>query len=229
MNKEKILLVEDDKVMAFLLEQNLKAEGYLVKSCYDGESALMNFRQKKYDLCLVDVMLPKMDGFSLAKIIKKENEKIPLVFLTARNMVPDKIKGFKTGADDYVVKPFDIHELLFRIKAILRRTNGEVIVQNKEKKLGGYKFNPLTRELSKDGTILKLSAKEADLLNLFIDNKNQMLPRQIILQKVWGDDNFFNSKSLDVYLTRIRKIFSDDPELELVNIHGTGYRFVVKG
>src|SRR5690606_27515540 len=112
--------------------------------------------------------------FTLAKIIKKENEKIPLVFLTARNMVPDKINGFKTGADDYVVKPFDIHELLFRIKAILRRTNGEANIQNKEKKLGGYKFNPLTRELIKDETILKLSAKEADLLNLFIDNKNQM-------------------------------------------------------
>jgi two-component system, OmpR family, response regulator len=229
MEKEKILIVEDDKVMAFLLEQNLKAEGFFVKSCYDGESALMSFRQKKFDLCLIDVMLPKMDGFSLAKIIKKENHQIPLVFLTARNMSIDKLNGFKTGADDYVVKPFDIHELLFRIKAILRRTNGESATKHKEKKLGGYKFNPLTRELIKGEFIQKLSAKEADLLNLFIDNQNQILSRQIILQKVWGDDNYFNSKSMDVYLTRIRKIFSKDPEFELMNIHGTGYRFVVKG
>jgi DNA-binding response OmpR family regulator len=228
LNQKKILIVEDDKVMAFLLEQNLKSEGYEIKVCHDGETGLMLFRQKSYDLCLLDVMLPKMDGFNLGKIIRKENDNIPIVFLTARNMTHDKLTGFKTGADDYIVKPFDIHELMFRIKAIFRRTGGMEQEQIEEKKIGAYIFNPLTRELIKNKHIQKLSAKEADLLNLFIDNKNQLLPRQTILKKVWGDDNFFNSKSMDVYLTRIRKIFNNDPELELINIHGTGYRFVVK-
>lgn len=226
--KETILLVEDDKVMAYLLEENLKSAGYEVRICHDGETALVYFRQKPFDLCLFDVMLPRMDGFSLATTIRKQNTQVPIIFLTARNVQRDKLTGFKTGADDYIVKPFDIHELLYRIQAVLRRTKGEKPDEPEEKQLGQYRFLPLTRELIKDEQTQKLSAKEAALLNLFIDNKNQLLPRQVLLQKVWGEDNFFNSKSMDVYLTRIRKLFADDPELTLMNIHGTGYRFVVK-
>ena len=227
-SKEKILLVEDDKVMAYLLEENLKSAGYEVRICHDGETALVYFRQRPYDLCLLDVMLPKMDGFSLATTIRRENKRVPIIFLTARNIMQDKLNGFKTGADDYIVKPFDIHELLYRIQAVLRRTKGEEPEVLQEKMLGQYRFLPMTRELIKDEQTQKLSAKEAALLNLFIDNQNQLLSRQVLLQKVWGEDNFFNSKSMDVYLTRIRKLFVNDPELTLMNIHGTGYRFVVK-
>lgn len=228
MKNKKILIVEDDKTMSYLLEQNLRSADYNVSISNDGETALMLFRKKPFDLCLIDVMLPRMDGFTLAKIIRKENENIPIIFLTARNMLQDKINGFKTGADDYVVKPFDIHELLYRIVAILRRTGQTDMEVIENKKIGNCHFKPMTRELIHGETVKTLSTKEAELLYMLIDNKNQILHRKFILQKIWGDDNFFNSRSMDVYLSRIRKLLSSDTQLELINIHGTGYRLVEK-
>lgn len=226
--KVKILLVEDDKNMAFLVEQNLQIFGYEPVVCHDGESALKLFRQKEFDLCVLDIMLPKMDGFTLATVIRKENEKIPIIFLTARNMIQDIMEGYRIGGDDYLIKPFHVNELIARIKAVLKRTYQPGNESVEEKSLGLYHFNYLLRELSIQGRKKKLSAKEADLLNIFIDHKNQLLARQVILRQIWGEDNFFNAKSMDVYLSRLRKLLVEDPGIYIMNVHGTGYRMIVK-
>lgn len=229
MAKANILLVEDDRNMAFLIHENLKAGEYGVKICNDGESALKHFRQEDYSLCILDVMLPKMDGFTLARAIRKVNERIPVIFLTARNMIQDKEAGFSLGADDYITKPFNIRELLLRIEAILKRTgNGGDAKSFEEKTMGIYRFNYMTRQLKTDHKVHKLSGKEAELLQIFLENRNRLLPRQTILRSVWGDDNFFTAKSMDVYLTRIRKLIKGDPNVELQNVHGIGYKFIVR-
>jgi DNA-binding response OmpR family regulator len=170
-----------------------------------------------------------MDGFDLAINLRNINPCIPIIFLTARNMVEDKIKGFQNGADDYLVKPFNIQELLMRIQAVIRRSTG---IKNNGKEIieiGGFTFNTLTRELSDNDQKISLSTKEAGILTLLLQNQNKLIPRKIILQEVWGDDNFFTSKSMDVYLTKLRKIFKKSRKFELINIHGTGYRFIVNG
>lgn len=231
MVKAKILLVEDDKHMTFLIAENLQSNGYELCICHDGESGLKTFRREEFDLCILDIMLPRMDGFTLAKVIRNENERIPVIFLTARNVIDDKQEGFRLGGDDYITKPFNILELLLRIEAVLRRSGSDddQSVSFEEKLIGSYSFNYLLRQLRKGEVTHNLSAKETELLNILFEHKNQLLPRQVILRRVWGNDNFFTAKSMDVYLTRIRKLISGDSTIKIQNVHGVGYRLIVKG
>ena len=224
----KILLVEDDTNLGFLLKTNLEPKGFTVEICMDGEEGWRAFQQRKFDICILDVMLPKKDGFSLARQIREKDNKVPIIFLTAKTMEEDKLKGFKAGCDDYVTKPFSAKELLFRIKAIMRRcvNNNEVELKDEICQIGGFTLDYGNRRLSSMAGEQKLSTKEADLLYLLASHKNALLNRNTILIKVWGTDDYFASKSMDVYLTRIRKILRPDPALEIQNIHGTGFRLI---
>ncbi|MEX0968143.1 MAG: response regulator transcription factor [Bacteroidia bacterium] len=229
MTKTKILLVDDDENLTFLLNENLMTAGYEATICRDGESGLRSFRAELFQLCILDVMMPKMDGFTLAKQIRKQDHHIPVIFLTAKNMIDDKLKGFDLGADDYMTKPFSFHELLCRIKAVLSRTGVSENSYHWDSRMGNLIFNYNMRSLKNGSKEKKLSAKEAELLQVFQENKNRLISRQQILKRVWGDDDFFTSKSMDVYLTRIRKLIKDDPSLELLNVHGVGYKMIVNG
>lgn len=224
-NNVNILIVEDDKNMGFLLRENLKMLGFDVKHAEDGEAGAKLFKKEKFDVYLLDIMLPKKDGLALAKEIRETDLTTPIIFLTARSMTQDKIVGFKAGCDDYMTKPFDIEELIYRIQAILKRTHPEYqIKQTKMIHIGGYQFLPTERILRTDDEEYQLSAKEAGLLKLLAENKNEGVSRSLILKKVWGKDDYFTSKSLDVYLTKVRKYLKNNNQLELMNIHGFGYK-----
>lgn len=229
MNK-KILLVDDDVNMTFLLQENLVMENYETVVCANGEEALQAFHDRYFDLCILDVMMPRMDGFALADHIRKTNKNVPILFLTARNQIADKIQGFKTGADDYITKPFSLKELLLRIKAVLKRSSNGMSAPdlNEFKQVGNMMFNYTFRKLRIGKNELDLSAKEAELLWLLTENLNNLVQRQVILKKIWGDDDIFSSRSLDVYLTKLRKHINNDPLLILQNVHGVGYKLLVK-
>ena len=223
--KIKILLVEDDKNMGLLLQENFIIEGYHVDLSVDGESALKLFRKCKYDLLILDIMLPKKDGLTLAKQIRKEDLEIPIIFLTARSMSSDKITGFQIGCDDYITKPFDEEELLYRVKAILRRVNiNSEINKTKLIAIGNLSINLQERLIIGPNGEIKLSAKEVALVSILSQNRNSVVPRVQILKELWGRDDYFTSKSLDVYLTKIRRYFRLDSAIELENIHGYGYK-----
>lgn len=224
-----ILVVEDDKNMGFLLKENLKMLGFEVRHAEDGEQGAKLFKQEDFDLYLLDIMLPKKDGLSLAKEIRAADETTPIIFLTARTMTQDKIVGFKAGCDDYLTKPFDIEELIYRIQAILKRTHPEHhIKQTKMMHIGSYQFLPTERLLRTDDEEYQLSAKEAGLLKLLAENRNEGVSRSLILKTVWGKDDYFTSKSLDVYLTKVRKYLKSNDAVELINIHGFGYKLTDK-
>jgi len=230
-DKTRIMLVEDDENMGFLLRENLRSNGFDAQLFKDGESAEDAFTESdSFDLCVLDVMLPKKDGFNLAKSIRKINPGVPIIFLTAKSLEQDRVMGFELGADDYMTKPFSAQELILRIKAILKRINPNAlkIEQTTQYKVGKYDFDYLSRLLSLDGENKKVSAKEADLLKIFCENQNQLLNRNVILKTVWGDDDYFTSKSMDVYLTRLRKLLKEDPRIELQNVHGVGYKMVIQ-
>ena len=222
--KKHILLVEDDESMGFLLKDSLESYGYLVTHLSDGMSALVAFNKQPFDLCLLDVMMPNMDGFSLATEIRKTGLETPIIFLTAKAMKEDRIKGFKLGADDYVTKPFSVEELALRIKAILKRgksfqpSNKTIPFSNHELDLGNLLLNI-------DDQKIQLTQKEADILALFASNPNTLLKREFILQSVWGDDGYFVGRSLDVFISKLRKYLSSDKAIKIVNIHGSGYKF----
>lgn len=224
--KKRILLVEDDKSMGFLLKDTLENHDYKVSHFPDGEQALTDFNRKPYDLCLLDVMMPNMDGFSLAAEIRKVNQDIPIIFLTAKAMKEDRIKGFKLGADDYVTKPFSIEELSLRIKAILKRgkllavTNGMIPFAN-------YMLDHANLILDTNHKKIQLTQKEGDILALFATNQNVLLKREVILQAVWQDDGYFVGRSLDVFISKLRKHLKENPAVNIVNVHGTGYKFQV--
>jgi len=225
----KVLIVEDDKNMGYLLTENLKMSGYNPWLSKDGQDGLRQFLENKYALCILDIMLPKKDGFELARSIRKTDPDVPIIFLTARDMEEDKIEGFKAGCDDYITKPFSIEELLLRIKVILKRTDKEAFPEEQAVyKIGGYQFNHIDRILSTNNNSFQLSAKEADLLRLFCLSKNKTITRSWILKSVWGKDDYYVSKSLDVYLTKLRKYINEDVNLEIQNIHGYGYKLIDK-
>ena len=225
--KPKILLCEDDQNLGMVLKNYLELNDYDVTLERDGRLGLAAFQREKYDICLLDVMMPNMDGFTLAEEIRDVDPDIPLFFLSAKTMKDDIIQGYKLGADDYITKPFDSEVLLLKIKAILKRNEEENrISDNIEFDLGRFHFNPKLRELKHDDMTQTLSPKENELLKMLAEHKNDLLPRERALKKIWGSDTYFNGRSMDVYIAKLRKYLKDDTNIEIVNIHGNGFRLV---
>jgi DNA-binding response OmpR family regulator len=227
MEKEfKILLAEDDENLGMLLREYLIAKGFDTDLLPDGEAGYNAFIEKKYDICILDVMMPKKDGYTLAKEIRMMNAEIPIIFLTAKSMKEDIFHGFKIGADDYITKPFSMEELLFRIEAILRRTKGGGANQDVFQ-LGRFKFDTQKQQLSDSDKSIKLTTKESELLKLLCNNANKVLERNFALKTIWVDDNYFNARSMDVYITKLRKHLRDETSIEIINVHGKGYKLVM--
>jgi DNA-binding response OmpR family regulator len=227
MEKPKILYVEDDLTLSFVTRDNLEQHGFSIDFCEDGEAALEMFGKNTYNLCILDVMLPKMDGFELARRIRQKNEEIPIIFLTAKSTKEDKIHGLKLGGDDYITKPFSIEELALKVKIFLKRS-GIKESSNKEKffKIGKYTFDSTNQTLSIEEQSRPLTLRETQILKLFCQNKNSIVKRDDLLMKVWGEDHYFASRSLDVFISRIRKYLSQDQSLSIENIHNVGYKLV---
>jgi DNA-binding response OmpR family regulator len=226
--KTRILLAEDDENLGLLLKEYLIAKGFDTELYPDGEAAYQGFMKSQFNLCILDVMMPKKDGFSLARDIRMVNTDIPVIFLTAKNMKEDVLEGFKLGADDYLTKPFSMEELIFRIEAILRRTEGEGQEGNQEVfKLGKYTFDSQKQTLTDGKETQKLTTKESELLRLLCVNVNKVLERNFALKTIWVDDNYFNARSMDVYITKLRKHLKEDPSVEIINVHGKGYKLIV--
>ncbi len=227
--KIKILLAEDDPNLGLLLEEYLKAKGYAVTLAVNGKEGFDLFCKHSYDLCLLDVMMPLKDGFTLAKEIRVSNKQVPIIFLTAKSMKEDTIEGFNAGGDDYITKPFSMEELLARIQAILRRSMKAMVLENTQTDfiIGKYTFNTETQLLKGGQENVKLTTKEAQLLRLLAINQNDVLDRSFALKTIWHDDNYFNSRSMDVYITKLRKYFKHDAKVEIVNIHGKGFKLLV--
>ena len=225
-NKLHILLCEDEESLGMLVREYLQAKGYDAELFLDGESGYKAFMKGKYDMCLLDVMMPRMDGFALAREIRMINAEVPIIFLTAKNLKDDILEGFKLGADDYITKPFSMEELVFRIEAILRRVRGK---KNKESTLyhiGNFVFDTQKQLLSIGSHQTKLTTKENELLALLCSHANEILQRDFALKTIWIDDNYFNARSMDVYITKLRKHLKDDPQIEIINIHGKGYKLI---
>jgi len=225
--KYKILLCEDDTNLGMVLKNYLELTDYDVTLERDGRLGLAAFQREKFDICLLDVMMPNMDGFTLAESIRDVDPDMPLFFLSAKTMKEDIIQGYKLGADDYITKPFDSEVLLLKIKAILKRSEEEnKINDNIEFDLGNYHFNPRLRELKIGATVHVLSPKENELLKMLAEHKNDLLQRDKALKKIWGSDTYFNGRSMDVYIAKLRKYLKEDSQIEIVNIHGNGFRLV---
>ena len=230
MANKKILLVEDDPNFGTVLKDYLTLNDYDVTHAVDGLDGLISFKNDDFDICILDVMMPKKDGFSLAKDIRAVNKDIPLIFLTAKSMKEDVLRGYQVGADDYLNKPFDSEVLLVKLKAILQRKETDVFTDDDtfEFKIGGFHLNSKLRQLSyKGGEAKKLSPKENKLLKLLAIYENDLLPREMALTKIWRDDNYFTSRSMDVYIAKLRKYLKLDEKVEIINIHGEGFRLVV--
>jgi DNA-binding response OmpR family regulator len=225
--KANILYVEDDSSLSFVIKDNLEENGYTVVHCTDGESAWQQFMKHTFDLCLLDVMLPKKDGFALATQIRKKNALIPIIMLTAKNMDEDKIHGFKTGVDDYITKPFNMQELLLRMEVFLKRTKSDANVFPSNVTIGSIFFHYEELELQTLEGVIQLTQKEADLLKYFCLHVNQTLKREDILLSVWGKDDYFLGRSMDVFITKLRKHLKADPSIEIQTIHGKGFKFLV--
>ncbi|MEY4282214.1 MAG: hypothetical protein RLZ39_1626 [Bacteroidota bacterium] len=225
--KANILFVEDDPSLSFVIKDNLEENGYTVVHCIDGESAWQQFMKHTFDLCLLDVMLPKKDGFALATQIRKKNALIPIIMLTAKNMDEDKIHGFKTGVDDYITKPFNMQELLLRMEVFLKRTKSDANVFPSNVTIGSIFFHYEELELQTLEGVIQLTQKEADLLKYFCLHVNQTLKREDILLSVWGKDDYFLGRSMDVFITKLRKHLKADPSIEIQTIHGKGFKFLV--
>jgi DNA-binding response OmpR family regulator len=228
--KTKILLAEDDPSLGKLLSEYLKVKGFDNDLADDGKRAFELFMKNSYDICVFDVMMPVKDGFTLAKEIRTLNTTIPIVFLTAKNLKDDTIQGFTVGADDYITKPFSMEELVLRLNAILRRTKpSETEQPQNEFTIGTIRFTYLDQNLEyADGRHQKLTSKEADLLRLLCLNMNNVLDRTYALQAIWNDDSYFNARSMDVYITKLRKYLKEDPSIEIINIHGKGFRLLIQ-
>ena len=227
---KKILLVEDDVNFGSILNEYLGLNDYVVTLAKNGIEGFEKFKKEKFDLCILDVMMPYKDGFTLAKEIREENSVIPIFFLTAKHLKEDVLKGFKVGADDYMTKPFDSEVLLAKIKAILNRKkfNEDPAVEAFEFSFSDFNFNSKLRFLKyKDKDPIKLSPKESQLLRLLVLYINDLLPREVALNKIWRDDNYFTSRSMDVYIAKLRKFLSDDEKVQILNIHGEGFRLVI--
>ena len=226
--KFKVLLCEDDSNLGLVLKNYLELDEYEVTLERDGRLGLAAFQREKFDLCLLDVMMPHVDGFTLAEEIRDIDPDVPLFFLSAKTLKEDIIHGYKLGADDYITKPFDSDVLMLKIKAIIKRNEEDnKITDNLEYELGKYHFNPKLRELTHGELIQVLSPKENELLKMLSEHKNDLLTREKALKKIWGSDTYFNGRSMDVYIAKLRKFLKEDPQIEIVNIHGNGFRLVV--
>ncbi|MDP2112499.1 MAG: response regulator transcription factor [Bacteroidota bacterium] len=226
--KPRIFLVEDDLSFGAVLKSYLEISDFEVDWVDDGQHAVSAFTKASFNICILDVMLPNIDGFTIGTEIRKINSGIPILFLTAKNLRDDVLKGYRIGADDYITKPFDTEVLIFKLKAILKRQSG---IQHKESdfyQIGSYQFDFKLRTVERESSKQKLSPKEAELLKMLCDNLNELLPRETALKKIWGDDGYFTARSMDVYLTKIRKLFSEDPSIEIRNIHGSGFMLEIK-
>lgn len=225
--KIKILLAEDDENLGSLLKEYLKAKSFDADWVNDGEKAIKKFETGSYDICVLDVMMPVKDGFTLAKEIRMMNRDMPIIFLTAKSMKEDVFEGFSIGADDYITKPFSMEELLYRIEAILRRTKGNGATKQSVYTIGKYQFDTNKQLLKFGEDSHKLTTKESELLKLLCNNANQILERNFALKTIWIDDNYFNARSMDVYITKLRKYLKEDPSIEIMNIHGKGYKLIM--
>ena len=226
--KIRILLAEDDENLGILLKEYLQAKNYETDLLTDGEKAFKSFQRNLYDLCILDVMMPVKDGFTVAREIRVINKDIPIMFLTAKSLKDDILAGFKIGADDYITKPFNMEELLFRIEAILRRTKAESKFSGQTVyKLGKYTFDFQKQALASDEIVHKLTTKESELLKLLCDNLNDVLERNYALKSIWEDDSYFNARSMDVYITKLRKYLKDEPSIEILNVHGKGFKLIM--
>ncbi len=225
--KTRVLLAEDDRNLGNILKSYLEAKGYSTKLCINGQEAYDLFSKEQFDFCIVDVMMPVKDGFTLARDIRLHDKSIPILFLTAKSLEEDKLKGFQAGADDYLTKPFSMEELLLRIEAILRRS-GHTTSGSKISTFGKYTFDYNLQTLKWDDQELRLTSKETELLRLLSENKNEVLDRSYTLNKIWQDDSYFNARSMDVYIAKLRKYLKADEKVELINVHGVGFKLVVK-
>ena len=222
-----ILLCEDDENLGMLLREYLQAKGYVADLYPDGDAGYKAFLKTKYDICVFDVMMPKKDGFTLAKEVRSANSEVPIIFLTAKTLKEDILEGFKLGADDYITKPFSMEELTLRVEAILRRVKGKRNKDSNTYKIGKFTFDIQKQILSIDGEQTKLTTKESELLNLLCTHANDVLNRDFALKTIWIDDNYFNARSMDVYITKLRKHLKADPAIEIINIHGKGYKLII--
>lgn len=227
--KISILLAEDDINLGFVISDQLRAEGYHVSLTTDGVEALKRFNEQPYHLCIFDVMMPKKDGFTLARDIRQINSDVPILFLTAKSMTEDKIEGFNAGGDDYLTKPFSVEELNLRIKSLLKRVNIRTeIPEEKVFNVSTFIFDTENLTLTLNGTSQSLTKKEAQILKILYKFKNQVLPREVILNTVWGQDDYFVGRSLDVFITKLRKYLKEDEQIQILNIHGVGFKLEIK-
>jgi len=227
MKNTRILLAEDDSNLGNLLRNYLTVKNFETNLFVNGILSLESFSKEQYDLCILDIMMPEMDGLSLAREIRKINPSIPIIFLTAKSLKEDVLEGFRSGDDDYITKPFSMEELLYRIQAILKRTSGDITRKKKDLyNIGSYTFDPLKQLLTIRERIIKLTTKESELLELLCQHGNEILERNFALKSIWIDDNYFNARSMDVYITRLRKYLIEDPAVKILNVHGRGYKLI---
>lgn len=224
----RVLLAEDDKNLGEILKTYLEAKGFSTRLCVDGDEAYKAFSEENFEICILDVMMPVRDGFSLAREIRKKDKKIPLIFLTAKSMQDDILKGFQIGADDYITKPFSMEVLLMRLNAIFRRTaqGDRQSAASSQFKVGNYVFDHTRQLLVLDNNEQKLTSKESELLKLLCENPNDVLNRSAALKEIWRNDSYFNARSMDVYITKLRKFLKEDESIELINVHGVGFKLV---
>ena len=223
----KIMLCEDEENLGMLLREYLQAKGFSAELYPDGEAGYRAFMKQKYDICILDVMMPKKDGFTLAQEIRQANADVPIIFLTAKQLKEDILEGFKIGADDYITKPFSMEELVFRVEAILRRVRGKKNKESSVYRVGNFTFDTQKQLLTIGDKQTKLTTKENELLALLCSHANEILQRDFALKTIWIDDNYFNARSMDVYITKLRKHLKDDPQIEIINIHGKGYKLII--
>jgi DNA-binding response OmpR family regulator len=226
--KEHIFLLEDDLSFGAVLKSYLEINDFRVTWVDDGKLAIDRFRNGSFSICILDVMLPNVDGFTVGTEIRQMDRSIPILFLTAKSMREDVLKGYQLGADDYITKPFDTEVLIFKLKAILKRHNGSAVKNDDMFSIGSFVFDYKLRTIERESWQQKLSPKEAELLKMLCENQNELLPREAALKKIWGDDGYFTARSMDVYITKLRKFFSGDPSIEIKNIHGSGFLLEVK-
>jgi DNA-binding response OmpR family regulator len=229
MTSKKILLVEDDPSLGFVIKDNLSIKGYDVTLCTDGEEGGNSFLADSYNLCIFDIMLPKKDGFSLAREVRQKDKNVPIIFLTAKAMVEDKLEGFQTGADDYITKPFSLEELYYRIEVFLRRSaEQKPDTTSNLYQIGEYDFDHSRLVITRKEEEKSLTQKEAEVLKVLCNNRDRVLKREEILTQIWGDDDYFMGRSLDVFISKLRKYMKEDPRIQIVNYHGVGFRLEVK-
>jgi DNA-binding response OmpR family regulator len=229
MTGKKILLVEDDPNLGFVIKDNLSIKGYDVTLCTDGEEAERTFKSAHFNICVFDVMLPKKDGFTLAREVRANNKHIPIIFLTAKSMMEDKLEGFQTGADDYITKPFSLDELYYRIEVFLRRSNESAPSTGTTFTIGEFSFDYSRLLIQRNGMEKSLTQKEAEVLRFLCLNRERVLKREEILNQIWGDDDYFMGRSLDVFISKLRKYLREDPTISIANYHGVGFRLEVEG